>query len=145
MNSFNHFALGSIGEWLFEHVVGIGDDRSGDAFKRIRLRPTPGPGIDWCRGSYRSVRGLIESSWRIEGEDFIYECAIPANTTATLELPFRDTSQMDVDGAAVEPRVAKSETEDGRTALVVGSGRYRIRVTRGLAPRRPSQHPITSV
>ena len=145
MNSFNHFALGSIGEWLFEHVVGIGDDRSGDAFKRIRLRPTPGPGIDWCRGSYRSVRGLIESFWCIEGEDFIYECAIPANTTATLELPFRDTSQMDVDGAAVGPRVAKSETEDGRTALVVGSGRYRIRVTRGLAPRRPSQHQITSV
>ena len=145
MNSFNHFALGSIGEWLFEHVVGIGDDRSGDAFKRIRLQPTPGPGIDWCRGSYRSARGLIESHWRIEGEDFIYECTIPVNTTATLELPFHDAAHVEIDGAAVAACVAQPQTRDGRTALELGSGRYQIRVTGGRAPRRATQDPAASI
>jgi len=144
MNSFNHFALGSIGEWLFEYVVGIGDDRSGDAFKRIRLRPTPGPGIDWCRGSYRSARGLIESHWRIEGEDFIYECLVPANTMATLELPVADTARVGIDGAVVKVPVAQPQRHHGRTALELGSGRYRIHVTGGLAPCQQPQDPTTS-
>lgn len=129
MNSFNHYALGSIREWLFEYVVGIGNDRSGDVFKRIRLRPTPGAGVDWCRGSYRSPRGLIESSWRIEGEDFIYECAIPANTTATLKLPFTGAARVEIDGVDAGARVVQPLARDGRKTLALGSGRYQVRVT----------------
>ena len=129
MNSFNHFALGSVGEWLFEYVAGIGDDRSGGAFKRIRLRPTPGIGVEWCRASYRSARGLIESSWRIEGDDFLYDCLIPPNTSASVELPFRSGARVDLDGATVAPRVQTPEYGEPRAVLALGSGRYEFRVS----------------
>ena len=129
MNSFNHFVPGSVGEWLFENMAGIGDDRSGGAFQRIRLRPTPGAGVEWCRATYRSARGLIESHWRIEGRDFIFHCAIPANTTASIELPFDAGATLEIDGAVVEARVIATGAKcDAHTVLELGSGRYEIRV-----------------
>jgi alpha-L-rhamnosidase len=128
MNSFNHFALGSVGEWLFEYVAGIGDDRSGGAFKHIRLRPMPGPGVDWCRASYRSIRGLIESYWRIEGGDFLFDCTIPANTSASVELPFRPGARVELDGIDAAPQIRTPEFGEPRAVLTLDSGRYEIRV-----------------
>ena len=60
MNSFNHYSLGSVGEWLMADMAGIADD--GSAYARLRLAPVPGPGIERCRASYRSPRGWVRSS-----------------------------------------------------------------------------------
>ena len=65
MNSFNHYSLGSVGEWLYRYVAGI--DLGAPGYGRILIRPRPGGGLTHARGGYDSVRGRISSSWKIRG------------------------------------------------------------------------------
>ncbi|MDP2982998.1 MAG: family 78 glycoside hydrolase catalytic domain [Candidatus Latescibacter sp.] len=63
MNSFNHYSLGSVGEWLYSSVAGIDLDPEKPGFKHIIIRPVPGGGLTYARARYQSIHGLIQSSW----------------------------------------------------------------------------------
>jgi alpha-L-rhamnosidase len=84
MNSFNHYSLGSVGQWLYEHVAGIRAAAPG--YEKVLIAPEPGR-LEWARAVYRSVRGPIESAWRRSGDSIELEVAIPANVTATVIVP----------------------------------------------------------
>ncbi len=56
MNSFNHYSLGSVGEWLYRFLLGIDQEPGTAGFSCLLLRPHPGGSLSWARGSYRSVR-----------------------------------------------------------------------------------------
>ena len=73
MNSFNHYSLGSIGEWLFRHVAGIEVDPEAPGFQRFMLCPYPGPGLDHARATYHTLHGEIASVWERSGTDFDVE------------------------------------------------------------------------
>jgi alpha-L-rhamnosidase len=90
MNSFNHYSLGSIGQWLYEHVAGIRAAAPG--YARVLIAPEPG-GLEWARATYRSVRGPITSAWRQDGGTFRLEVGIPPNVTATVVLPGGETAE----------------------------------------------------
>ena len=66
MNSFNHYSLGSVGQWLYEYVGGIRAAAPG--YERVLIAPEPGE-LEWARVEYRSVRGTISSAWRREGDE----------------------------------------------------------------------------
>lgn len=85
MNSFNHYAYGAVGEWLFGGVAGINAYEAG--YKRIILTPNYGGTLSYARAWHESPYGRITSEWRLNGKEFIYGCTIPANTTAVLYLP----------------------------------------------------------
>jgi len=85
MNSFNHYAYGAIGEWLYETVAGIRPAVPG--YKRIAIRPRPGGGLQWVKCAYESPHGRIESHWRHQGAHFNLEVQIPPNTLATVTMP----------------------------------------------------------
>lgn len=85
MNSFNHYAYGAVGEWIFGRVLGIKPKQAG--YKTFTLFLAAGGSLTYARGYHNSPYGLIKSSWRIDGSSFIYECTVPANTTAELYLP----------------------------------------------------------
>lgn len=100
MNSFNHYAYGSVVEWMYRYMAGISADEKNPGFKHIILQPTPDTGkmynsqerINSVKGSYNSCMGSIVSSWTSSGEGEnasmeTYHAEIPANTTATLYLP----------------------------------------------------------
>jgi alpha-L-rhamnosidase len=88
MNSFNHYAFGSVGEWLYRFVAGIDVDPVLPGFRRILIRPRPGGGLSFARAVYESMHGRIVSDWRIdERGEFHLRVSIPANTTATVRLP----------------------------------------------------------
>ena len=87
MNSFNHYAYGAIGEWLYTYVAGIRIDENNPGYKHIILAPHPGGGLTHAMAEFESMYGKIKSGWKIEGEKVIYEFEIPANTTATVILP----------------------------------------------------------
>jgi alpha-L-rhamnosidase len=91
MNSFNHYSLGSIGRWLYEHVAGIRPAAPG--YARVLIAPEPGE-LEWARATYRSVRGPIGSSWRRAGEELELTVGIPPNVTATVVLPDGRTSEV---------------------------------------------------
>ena len=90
MNSFNHFALGSVGEWMYEYQLGITNDHEkGEAgYRHFVLQPSAGADYTALEGSFDSAYGTIRSAWTAsEGILKTYRCTIPANTSATLYLP----------------------------------------------------------
>jgi alpha-L-rhamnosidase len=103
MNSFNHYAFGAIGDWLYQTVAGIDLDEAQPGYKHIVIRPQPGGGLTWARGRLKSVHGVIESSWRIEkGERFHLAVTIPPNATATVNLPDGATHEVDAGSHSFE-------------------------------------------
>ncbi len=95
MNSFNHFALGAVGQWMYEFQLGITNDHAnGEAgYKHFILQPTAGGKYNSLKGSYASNYGVIASRWTADGNGNMtsYNAVVPANTTATLYLPVNDS------------------------------------------------------
>jgi alpha-L-rhamnosidase len=89
MNSLNHYALGSVGEWVYRYLLGIDQQPGTAGFGELLMRPHPALDgrLDWARGSYRSVRGLIRAGWRVAGDEFSYQVELPANVAATVHVP----------------------------------------------------------
>lgn len=87
MNSFNHWAFGAVGEWVWRHVAGINPDETSPGYKHFLIAPRPGGGVSWANGTYRSIRGPIVSRWRIENDSISLDVTIPPNTTATVRVP----------------------------------------------------------
>lgn len=86
MTSFNHYALGAVVDWLYKQVVGIRPAQPG--YSRILIEPTPGPGLDWARGSLHTRHGVVESGWTRDGHgEVTVTCTIPADVEADLVLP----------------------------------------------------------
>jgi alpha-L-rhamnosidase len=102
MNSFNHYSLGSVGEWLFRHVAGIELDPVAPGFQQFVLRPFIGAGLDFARGSYRTMHGEIFSEWRHASGRVTWNVRIPANTTAKVFVPSAPNSAVTEGGTPVE-------------------------------------------
>ncbi|HVT12202.1 MAG TPA: family 78 glycoside hydrolase catalytic domain [Fimbriimonadaceae bacterium] len=118
MNSFNHYSLGSVGEWMASHVAGIDLDPKQPGYKHILIHPEPGGGMTWAKGSYDSIRGTIASSWKIADGKIAMEITIPANTTATVTVPTGDPAGVSVDGKKMSS-----------ASFELGSGHYTITAT----------------
>ncbi len=112
MNSFSHYALGSVGEWIMETVVGI---RAFRAPGRVDFHPQPGPGLTWASGTYRALGGLYACGWRREGEGVEVTVTVPPNQNASLTLPARAMAESGL-----------KWSKDGRTAEVP-AGTYTVR------------------
>jgi alpha-L-rhamnosidase len=126
MNSFNHYSLGSCGEWLYETVAGIQCAPEAVAFKEIVIRPRPGGKLTWVEGEYESINGLITSKWKKEDESFTLETTIPTNTTATIHVPAREAASVSEGGqpAKDSPGLTFLRMEDGAAVFAAESGRY---------------------
>lgn len=124
MNSFNHYAFGACGEWMFSAIAGI--DTDGPGFKKILIHPRPGGDLTWAKATYDSIRGLIIVSWQLEGDDFKLELTIPANTAAAVFLPAAKPEDVLENGrpAAESPGVHFLRMEPGAAVFEVGSGNY---------------------
>jgi alpha-L-rhamnosidase len=123
MNSFNHYSLGSVGEWLFRHVAGIELDPEEPGFSRFVLRPFVGAGLDHAAATYRMLHGEIESRWKRNGDQFEWQVRIPANTSARVFIPAELDGAVTTDGLAIVAR------EERWAVLEATSGRYEFRST----------------
>jgi alpha-L-rhamnosidase len=100
MNSFNHYAYGAIGDWLYSVVAGVDLDPVVPGYKRSILQPRPGGGLTHAGVNLRTQYGPLLSSWRIADHRFRWEVRVPANTSARAILP-PEVSEGHVDGAPV--------------------------------------------
>ena len=91
MNSFNHYSLGSVGQWLYEYVGGIRAAAPG--YERVLIAPEPGE-LASARVVYQSVRGTISSAWRREAGELHLEVEIPPNVAATVVVPGGETVEV---------------------------------------------------
>ncbi|MDE7477154.1 MAG: glycoside hydrolase family 78 protein [Lachnospiraceae bacterium] len=106
--SLNHFALGSVGQWMYSDILGIRRDEQNPGYKHFYLEPQVGGGLTYVSGSYDSVYGTIESSWRIEDEELVFNFTIPANTTATVTLPDEQYQNIELGAGKYEYRIILS-------------------------------------
>jgi len=126
MNSFNHYAIGAVGEWMARVILGINNDDARPAYEHFVLRPYPGGGLTWARGHYDSIRGRIASSWSIAQGRLQYDVTIPANTTATVYVLAKDAASVTENGkpASAAEGVKYLRMEDGAAVFLVQSGKY---------------------
>jgi len=130
MNSFNHYAIGAVGEWMYRVILGVNTDDAHPAYEHFVIRPYPGGGLKWARGSYDSIRGRIESSWSVAGGKLRIDVRIPANTTATVYVPAKGVANVLESGmAASQARGVRFSRLEGESVVFeVQSGRYRFEI-----------------
>lgn len=87
MNSFNHYAYGCVCEWMWETMAGISADTSEPGFKRIIMKPIPDKRLEFVNAEYNSAAGIIKSSWKYEGDQWIWDFTIPEGAVALVTLP----------------------------------------------------------
>ena len=89
MNSMNHYAYGSIVEWMYRYMCGINPCEDAPGFRHVLLRPMPDASLSFAHASCRSPVGLYESGWEYEdgGNTLCYSFTIPFGASATLLLP----------------------------------------------------------
>ena len=87
MNSFNHYAYGCVGEWIWETAAGIAADSADPGFHHIIMKPVPDRRLGSLQAEYNSAAGLIKSAWHYEGESWIWDFCIPDGATASVTLP----------------------------------------------------------
>ena len=128
MNSFNHYAYGAIGEWLYRVVAGIEIDPAHPGYKHFLIQPQPGGGLTSVKASLESMYGRIGSNWNLEGNYFSLVVEIPPNTTATVRLPDADLERVIERGKRLNQvyGVVSSTERDGAVYVEVGSGKYQF-------------------
>jgi alpha-L-rhamnosidase len=112
MNSFNHYAFGAIGEWMYQTVGGVPLTSS----REVLITPTPGPGLNSASADHTSIHGRVKSSWTRTGDRITVEVVVPPNMSAQVALPMQPNSIRPIQGTS---------TTRGSGIVSIGSGTYR--------------------
>lgn len=121
MNSFNHYAYGSVGQWMYQNLAGIAPGEPG--FRTIVVRPRPGGGVNHAAGRFASPYGTVAARWTRGGDGrFTLDVTVPVNATAEVWVPAKDEGQVERDEAVF------ARMEDGCAVFTVGSGSRRFTV-----------------
>ncbi|MBV5314944.1 MAG: glycoside hydrolase family 78 protein [Prolixibacteraceae bacterium] len=130
MNSFNHYAYGAIGEWLYRHVAGLDLDTEVPGYKHILLAPHPGGGLTNANAEFSSLYGKVKSAWKLDGKAMVYEVKVPANTTATVTLPLASAEDLKMNGQSLSETMKSGlKATDKNVSLTIGSGSYSFSYT----------------
>lgn len=128
MNSFNHYAYGAIGDWLYRSVAGLDINEAKPGFKSIRILPHfGGEKLTKARASYKSLYGKVVSGWEVDTDHITVEIELPVNTTAAVYLPYASFEHLveRYQGILEIKDVPFSENEQG-LLLELGSGSYKF-------------------
>ena len=126
LHSLNHFMFGAVGEWMFRHIAGISPDVAHPGYQHMTVHPKPGGGLTWAKARYESIRGPVETAWKIEGHRFRLEVTVPANCTATVCLPASEAESVTEGGVPAGSQVGVVFLRfcDGLSVYDVASGSY---------------------
>ncbi|NEG78104.1 Bacterial alpha-L-rhamnosidase [Bifidobacterium avesanii] len=112
MTSFNHYALGTVADWMVRAIAGLRPTSPG--WRTVDVQPICFDGLDHAEARHLTPYGMVEVAWRREGSGIALEAALPPNVRANVMLP------------------------DGRTATVTGQGTYRWHAAAGDRPQPQS-------
>jgi alpha-L-rhamnosidase len=127
MTSFNHYAYGAVGEWMYQTLGGIAPGEPG--YRHIVVRPRVGGGLTWAEASLETVHGPVTTHWRLVDGTFALDVTIPPNTTAEVWLPCGSELHATEGGRALRESAGlvvdeHAGKETGETVVRVGSGSY---------------------
>ena len=133
MNSFNHYAYGAIGDWMYQKVAGIDLDEAKPGYKHIVFAPLPvGSGLTHAKAHLETVYGRVESAWEMqEDTGLMWNIVVPPNTTATAHLPAEVQIETATEGGKPLAEAAGVIVQGERGVLSLAPGRYRFAVRLG--------------
>lgn len=123
MNSFNHYSLGSVGEWLRKSVAGIDVVPGTVGFQQIRIQPVLDASLAWAEGTYDSMAGPIRARWERHRDTVRLSVTIPANTEAEIVMPIGTKGEVREGDMAVTTGIS-----NGYARIATGSGSYEFTV-----------------
>jgi len=115
MNSYNHYAYGAIGDWMYQNMAGI--DLIEPGFKKFVIAPKPGGGFTSTKATYESPYGTIASSWEQQNGKTTLKISVPANSKALVKLPAIGADKLNQIAQTQRLKLVEG-------ALEVGSGEY---------------------
>lgn len=124
MNSANHPALGSVGDWMFRRLAGVNSIAPG--FKRIMLAPLLDPRVGHVDFQYDSPRGKIRSAWRMNGRSATFKATVPNGVQAVIHLPTPDPQN--VQSAQSNPSGTFTGVENDRSVFEIAPGDHEFKV-----------------
>lgn len=130
MNSFNHYAYGAVGKWMYSFIGGIDFDPQNPGYKNIIIHPHTPKELSFVKANYHSMYGEISSSWKNENGLFTLDIQIPANSTAVVSLPSDVKENILESGSSLHKlkEIEQISSTNGITVIKVGSGKYHFEV-----------------
>ncbi|MDR0791744.1 MAG: glycoside hydrolase family 78 protein [Chitinophagaceae bacterium] len=126
MNSFNHYAYGAIGDYMYRQVVGLDTYEDGVGYKHIKVQPHIGKGFSYAKAALQTYYGEASGSWKIDGSALTMDIVVPANTKASIFIPGGNANDIKENGKSIgnisELKVIGNR--HGYTELEAGSGTY---------------------
>lgn len=132
MNSFNHYAYGAIGDWMYRVVAGIDTYEDDPGYKHISIKPQPGPGLNNASADLETYYGKVSSHWKVDTGKLTLDVEIPPNTTASIYIPATNEADITERGSPLASikDLKVIRTEKGYVVLETGSGVYHFEVKR---------------
>ena len=129
MNSFNHYAYGAIGDWMYRVSAGIEIAKPG--YKHIAIQPHPTKRLEYSKASFESSYGTISSGWERTGSNIIVRTSIPVNTMATVKLPVNSVGKVTENGKSITDNrnFSNIRVEGNQLLFETGSGSYAFEYT----------------
>ena len=126
MNSLNHYAYGSIVEWMYRDVCGLNPSSGEDGvtgFRHARIAPKPDKSLRWAKARYRSAAGIYESGWRFDAAGRLtIEIMIPFNASVRIVLPNAQMGEISLNGHPLH----EAQQIDDRVEFISGAGYHKI-------------------
>ncbi|MGI9428608.1 MAG: family 78 glycoside hydrolase catalytic domain [Bythopirellula sp.] len=137
--SQNHPFLGSVGEWFYEGLAGIGTNSNYPAYEKIIIKPDVVGDLTWAKASVKTIRGLVASDWEIQGDMLTLKVIVPGNSTADVYVPKLAMKNVVVkeggkivwhNGAQVKdiPGITAAKETAEYVRFETGSGSYRYEI-----------------
>jgi alpha-L-rhamnosidase len=123
MNSFNHYAYGAVGQWMYERIAGLAPDPERPGYKHFFIQPNPGGPLRSARAELETPYGRAASGWEKKGRSLVIRAVVPPNTTATLVVPAQGARKPTVLSAG---RTCEIVERDGKFVYDIGPGRYQF-------------------
>lgn len=130
MNSFNHYAYGAVGDWMYRTITGINQITPG--FKTFYIKPEIGDDLTYAKATFDSMYGSISSAWKLKDDRIDMKVSVPANTTAKVFVPASSQNEITESGKALADATSIKfiGTNNGYVELEVGSGKYDFAIDR---------------
>ena len=124
MNSFNHYAYGAIGDWMYRVSAGLDTKTAG--YKHLLIRPHTTSHLEFSKATFDSPYGTVKSGWTKNENSVTVGVSIPANSKATVVLRTKQDSVVTVNGQSItnNKNISDIKSVNGVTEFVVGSGNY---------------------
>ena len=124
MNSFNHYAYGAIGEWMYANLMGLKINEEFPGYKRYTIQPLFDKNFDLVVGSFDSNYGKIAVAWSRKNGKLQLTLEIPANTSSDVILNKPSEGSWKLENPKLVSKIMSKQENKQKTSLLLGSGKY---------------------